>query len=393
MLTPNRLSRAALVISFSLSILVAAASPAWATGNIVKSDLKGTWRISLHGLTADCGFATALATITFGTTGIGTGPLQLHGTTCGTSTLASQTMTVNTLAKNGEGTATLTCGGGCQWPFTIQVSPDRAKFNLVDVTIGSDYVEGVAILSSPADHIALADLKGDWTLMLMGHQLDGCDTGTETLTASALGTVSLNTAGAGAMDVTVHTTAGDFADVDLFVITSLNPDGSGTARAECDEDSGFTFGIQVSPDRSMFNLVTVSPSEPGVFLAGTAIRRSTAGHITATNLAGPWQGTIFAQDVNDDVGAVLLTFKLNAKAASKKVSFLLHGTEGDGDLIETAFTVETLNPDGSGTACFSFEAPCDFRLRIQVSPDRAIVSVVVVDPANEDFLTGLLIAQ
>ena len=376
--------------------MLAVASPARATGNIVKSDLKGTWRISLHGLT-DCGFATALATITFGTTGSGTGPLQLHGP-CGTSTLPSQTLTVNTLAKNGEGTATLTCGAGCEWPFTIQVSPDRTKFNLVTMTPGSDVVEGLAILSSPADHIAVADLKGVWQFSAMGHELVSCGGVLTDVTTSAVGTMTLNATGSGTIDTTSFSTCGSGDSVgNTVTILGMNPDGSATAHVDCvGGGCAFDFSVQVSPDRSIVNMVTVSAADAGDTLSGVAIRRSTAGHITPTNLAGAWQGTLLAEDVTDGgVGTVLMTFKLNAKAASKKVTIQLHGSDGDGTFPDPISIAIQLNPDGSGTGCLTFapETTCGPPVRLQVSPDRTIIAVTAVDPDSEDFATGLFIAQ
>jgi hypothetical protein len=383
----RRCVRAGLRVTLSLLFVFATAAPSWATGNIVKSDLKGTWRISLRGVT-DCGFSSMLATITFGTNGVGTGPLQIHGD-CGDSTLAGQTFTVETLTKAGEGTASLTCGGGCEFNFNMQVAPNRAIFNLVDVNPleTTHFLDGLAVLSSPADNIVTADLKGDWTFALMGNQLSACS-GPETWTVSALATTSLDTAGAGDLSVTLHTRDGDFTGENPFSILGLNPDGSGTALIECDPGLGFTFSIQVSPDRSMFNLVTVSASDPGDFLAGVAMRRSTAGNITKTNSAGPWQATGLSQEGDDGPPlAILMTFKMNAKALAGSTTFTFHSDGFDGTLVGGGQKIETLNPDGSGTACSLDEAgDCEEYSRIQVSPDRSIVIGVAVDPGSDPSL-------
>jgi hypothetical protein len=337
-----------------------------------------------------------LATMAFGTNGVGTGPLQIHGT-CGDSTLPGQTFTVETLSKTGEGTASLTCGGGCEWSFEMQVASSRALFNLADVNPleTTHFLDGVGVLSSPADHIAVADAKGVWQTSLMGHQLVDCGGVPTDATASAVGTLTLNTVGVGTVDVTSHSTCGDGESLgNTVTIVGLNADGSGTAHMACAVGGcGFDLSFQMSPDRSIMNLVTVSPGDPGDFLAGVAIRRSTAGNITKTNLAGPWQGTLGNEDVHSDVGAAVLTFKLNAKALTKGLTITVHDTEGDGTFDDVPFSVETLNPDGSGTACLSFEAVCDFPLKIQVSPDRSVISVVVVEPGHDDFLAGLLIHQ
>jgi hypothetical protein len=383
--------RRRLLVSCSLLWLLGTV-PGFATGNIVKSDLKGTWRISVRGQTADCGFASMLATITFDTSGSGTGPLQVHGG-CGDSTLPGQTLTVDTLSKTGTGTASMSCGAGCEWNFQIQVTPDRTKFNLVDVTPGNDYVEGLAILSSPADHIALADLKGDWTVVSVGRFIGECGDTPGTWPFSSFGSVTMNATGAGTTTGTSHTGCGDFDEPASPVsILSLNADGSGTIRIGDDEIEA---SIQVSPDRAIFNVVTLSAAGPDFFFAGVGIRRSTAGHISKTNLAGPWQGTLFSSDSSDlDVGTVLSTFKLNTKAqANNNMTVTLHGTEGDGTNSGLTLAILTLNPDGSGTARVSFEGVAEPDARIQVSPDRSMISVVNVNPDSNEFEAGVLIHQ
>jgi hypothetical protein len=377
--------RTGLIVAFSTLFLLGTAAPGSATGNIVKSDLKGTWQISLRGSTA-CGFVSMRATMTFGLTGVGTGPLTIHGD-CGDSTLTGQTFTVTKLAGTGGGSGTLTCGASCLWHFEIQVAPDRKKFNLADVTFTETdtFLDGVAIASSVADNIVVADMKGEWQVSLMGHQISPCGA----TKVSGVGTLTLNPAGAGSMNATLKSTCGNGDVVNAFAISGLNADGSGAATLDCGGGCQFTFSIQVSSDRSMFNLVTVSPADAGEFLAGVAIRRSTAGHIVKTNLFGKWQATIFGEELDGDVAAVLATFTLNAKGTSTNVATVGHDTEGDGTQSGGILSITTLNPDGSGVMCVAID--CETSFRIQVSPDRSMMSVVSVDPATEDLLIGLAI--
>jgi hypothetical protein len=103
-----------------------------ATGAIVKADLVGPWQIALTGNTG-CGSSALLFTGTLTANGSGTGTLVGHSTGCADSTSPGQTFTITSLNPNGSGTAGLTCGPGCGWNFTIQVSPDRSMFSLVDV--------------------------------------------------------------------------------------------------------------------------------------------------------------------------------------------------------------------------------------------------------------------
>jgi hypothetical protein len=385
--------RQGLLVVLSLLFVLGTATPSSATGNIVKSDLKGTWQITLRGRTA-CGYASMLARLTFNTTGVGTGPLTTHGD-CGDSTV-DQTFTVTSLKANGAGKATLTCGTACAgglWHFDIQVAPDRTKLNLADVTITDtdSFLEGVGIVSSVADNIVVADLKGEWYVSLVGHQFRTC--GADPFTrVSAAGTLTLDDAGTGDLPATVKTNCGSFEDpVNPFTVLTLNADGSGTARMVCAADCDITFSFQVSPDRSMMNLVSVSPTDTLDMYAGVAIRRSTGGHIVPANLSGPWQGTVFVEELDGDAGASLVTFKLNAKGSSTKVTVVNHSTEGDGG--GTCTATATLNADGSGTLSFSCGSDPTETFPLQVSPDRSTMGIAGVSPESEDLLTGVLIHQ
>jgi hypothetical protein len=135
--------RIALLAVFGMAAALSLVTVSHATGNVSKSDLSGTWQIVLGGFTG-CGQSTELATITLNASGAGTGTLQTHGS-CGDSSLTGQTFTVSSLKANGSGTAGLSCGTGCGWAFTIQVSPDRSTFNLVDITDPGNFLEGTAI--------------------------------------------------------------------------------------------------------------------------------------------------------------------------------------------------------------------------------------------------------
>jgi hypothetical protein len=119
-------------------------STSYATGSIGKEDLSGPWAIMLIGDTG-CGSSTMLATGTLDTTGNGTVTLKGHSAGCGNSS-STEKFQILTLNPNGSGTASLTCGSGCGWVFTIQVAPDRAVFNLVDITdVGNNRLQGTAV--------------------------------------------------------------------------------------------------------------------------------------------------------------------------------------------------------------------------------------------------------
>jgi hypothetical protein len=382
-------ARCSLFIVLSLVTVISLGATSSATGNIVKSDLTGTWLIAMRGTTG-CGFVAMQANMTINSSGVGTGTLQTHGD-CGDSSLTGQTFTINKLAADGSGTAGLSCGTGCGWNFNIQVSPDRSKINLVDVAAVNpgNFVEGVAILSSPSGDVAISDLTGSWQATLYGK--GGCGIGSDVVT------FTLNTGGvANNATTTSHTTGcGDGTSTgNTFTVQSLNSDGSGTANLTCGTGCGFNFNIQVSPDRSTFNLVDVSSANPGNFLAGTAINDSTAGKIVATNLAGKWQAAIYGQG-GCGVASTLVTFTLNAKGVATNATSTSHSAGcGDSTSSGNTFAVLSLAANGGGTANLSCGTGCGFNFDIQVSPDRSTFNLVDVSPANPgNFLIGTAIHE
>ena len=384
-----QLARLPLVAALSFVTLISLSTASWATGNVVKSDLTGTWQIALRGTTG-CGFASMLAVATLNSTGSGTATLHTHGE-CGDSSLTGLPFTINTLKTNGSGTAGLACGTGCGWTFDIQVAPDRSSFSLVDVssTNPGNFLEGVAVLASSSGDIVTPDLTGSWQVTLYGQ--GGCGVG------SSLVTFTLNSSGtANNAASTSHSVGcGDTTSTgNTFTILSMNANGSGTAGLSCGTGCGFTFNIQVSPDRSTFNLVDISSSDPGNFLAGMAINNSTASKVVIANLAGKWQLALYGQG-GCGIGSEVDTFTLNVKGLATNDAGTAHNVGcGDSTYTGRTFTILSLNANGSGTAGLSCGTGCGFTLNIQVSPDRSTFNVVDVSATNPgNFLVGTAIHE
>ncbi len=120
--------------------------------------------------------------------------------------------------------------------------------------------------SATIGQITRADLQGSWQIALNGNT--GCG-----LTAMLVN-VAMNNAGTGTGTVKMHASCGDSTlNGQTFQITSLNTNGSGTANLTCGAGCGWNFNIQVSPDRSTFNMVDVDPANPGNFLSGVAVHQ------------------------------------------------------------------------------------------------------------------------
>jgi hypothetical protein len=121
-------------------------------------------------------------------------------------------------------------------------------------------------VSNATGVIGKADLAGPWAITLIGNT--GC--GMSTMRATG----TLNSAGVGVFTLRGHTTGcSDGVSTEKFTIQTLDSVGSGTAGLTCNNQvgCGWIFKIQVSPDRSMFNLVDLT--DPQNLLEGVAIHQ------------------------------------------------------------------------------------------------------------------------
>ena len=141
----RRPARAALLAVLSLAVIVMLPTQSSATGNVVKADLAGAWQVTLYGQ-GGCGVGATVVNFTLNSSGSATNATEKsHSVGCGDTTSTSNAFTIQTLNSNGSRTAGLSCGTGCGFTFSIQVSPDRSTFNLVDITDPNNFLMGVAI--------------------------------------------------------------------------------------------------------------------------------------------------------------------------------------------------------------------------------------------------------
>jgi hypothetical protein len=116
--------------------------------------------------------------------------------------------------------------------------------------------------------IGKADLQGAWQMTVIGQT--GCGFGT------ALYNFTLNGSGiASGLTGKSHTAGCGDSTIsgDSFTIQTLGANGSGTAGLTCGPACGWTLNIQVAPDRSTFNLIDVSTSNPNNFIEGVAVHQ------------------------------------------------------------------------------------------------------------------------
>jgi hypothetical protein len=113
------------------------------------ADLQGTWQMTVIGQTG-CGFGTTVYVFALDATGTGYVSATYHTAGCGNgsvTTAAQDQFLIHSLNPDGSGTAGLTCGPGCGWELTIQVSENRQVFNFADVDAANpnNFIEGTAI--------------------------------------------------------------------------------------------------------------------------------------------------------------------------------------------------------------------------------------------------------
>ena len=127
----------------------------------------------------------------------------------------------------------------------------------------------LSVPGSATGIMSKADLQGYWQMTIVG-QTSGCGIGSTlyTFTLDANGVATNVTAVSHSQGCGDVTTTGN-----SFTVTSLNANGSGNANLTCGVGCGWNLRMQVSPDRTMFNVVDVSSANPGNFIEGIAIHQ------------------------------------------------------------------------------------------------------------------------
>jgi hypothetical protein len=115
--------------------------------------------------------------------------------------------------------------------------------------------------------------------------------------------------------------------------------------------------------------------------------------ITLAGLAGPWQMTLTGF-TGCGTTTMLVTFTLDATGSGPTTT--TGHTSGCGDAVSSGnpFSIQSLNPNGSGKAGLSCGTACGWGFDIQVAKNGQIFNVVDVDPLNpNNYLEGTAIHQ
>ena len=222
------------------------------------------------------------------------------------------------------------------------------------ILVALSLVAAFFALSKPllaTGNIVKSDLVGNWQIALRGNT--GCGF------ASMLAKITMNTSGSGVGTLQTHGQCGDTSlSNQTFTITSLNTNGAGKAGLSCGAACGWTFDIQVAPDRSKFNLVDVTPANPNNYVEGEGVLKSTAGDIVVADLKGDWLVTLYSFTGCGDT-STQVKFTLNASGHATNATETTHSA-GCGDSITTGntFKFTSLSSDGGGIAGLSCGAGC-----------------------------------
>jgi hypothetical protein len=128
-------------------------------------------------------------------------------------------------------------------------------------------VASLSQVSQATGLIGKEDLAGPWAITLTG------DTGCGISTSLATGTLDAN--GTGLVTLRSHSSGcGNIVSTEKFQILTMSSNGSGTASLTCNNQvgCGWTFRIQVAPDRTVFNLVDLTDVGNN-FLEGVGIHQ------------------------------------------------------------------------------------------------------------------------
>lgn len=118
-----------------------------------------------------------------------------------------------------------------------------------------------------------ADLSGPWQMTLLGNTGCGISSMLVTFTLNGSGSATNATITSHVINPTQTCPDGAVSTGNNFTINSLNSNGSGVAGLTCGASCGWTFNIQVAPDRSIMNLVDVATFNPNNLLQGTAVHQ------------------------------------------------------------------------------------------------------------------------
>ena len=124
-----------------------------------------------------------------------------------------------------------------------------------------------------------------------------------------------------------------------------------------------------------------------------------AENITIGELQGKWQATLLWSNSGCGPMSGLLNFTFGTNGTTSTATLTTNSgrtsTGQCGPSTSTqSFTIQSLKPNGSGTAGLTCGAGCGWQFNIQVAPDVSVFNLVDVDPENPgNYVEGTAIRQ
>jgi hypothetical protein len=136
-----------------------------------------------------------------------------------------------------------------------------------------------------------------------------------------------------------------------------------------------------------------APDEDAVRSPATAISpTATFDQATVSNFAGKWDLTVIGQ-TGCGFGTAFYNITLPASGTGTATGTLHNGC-GDSSTGTVSFHIDSVTAHGSGTGGLTCGAGCGWALKVQISPNHDVFTVVDVDPTNpSNFIAGTAIRQ
>jgi hypothetical protein len=155
----------------------------------------------------------------------------------------------------------------------VRKHSSKTKLVLLAVVCLAGIASVVTYSTASIGSVNKGDLSGNWQMTLLGNTGCGLSSMLVTFTLNGSGTATNATITSHDINPTATCPDGAVSTGNTFSIITLSSNGSGTAGLTCGAGCGWTFDIQVAPDRSIFNVVDVATFNPNNLLVGTAIHQ------------------------------------------------------------------------------------------------------------------------
>jgi hypothetical protein len=187
-----------------------------------------------------------------------------------------------------------------------------------------------------------------------------------------------------------------------------NPVSTRKSRLDLQSSSALSHANCISREAKMLTRLQSKSAHKGLLSAlsaallaigHTAPSANAAENITIGELQGKWQATLLWSNSGCGPMSGLLNFTFGTNGTTSTATLTTNSGKTSAGLCgpstsTQSFTVQSLKPNGSGTAGLTCGEGCGWQFNIQVAPNVSIFNLVDVDPANPgNYVEGTAIRQ